>query len=213
MRQGEALLLKNSGEFERVMSVERNSFMFSDDGSGRRFFEPVIDDVRDNIRDPKSPVKAYQIVHGGLMDDALAFVDRFHQWNGLDSNGLPKFLAGADYIMPFNDDKFVGGLELKVQVLRPATVYVFLDNNMAVPNWLHADFTDTGVDIGLDCSKTEWHRDHSLGAGPGQSIDFRFSIWKRDVTEAGTVVLGGISPPAIRSHGFNMYGIAAVATD
>ena len=213
MRQGEALLLKNSGEFERVMAVQRNSFMFADDGPGRRFIEPVIADIRDNIRNPKSPVKSYQIVHGGLADDALAFVDRFHQWNGLDSTGLPKFLAGADYIMPFNDDKFVGGLELKVRLLRPATLYVFLDNNMAEPDWLREGFTDTGVDIGLDCSKTEWHRDHSLGLGPGRSVDFRFSVWKRDVKEPGTVVLGGISPPAVRSQGFNMYGIAAVATN
>jgi ferric-dicitrate binding protein FerR (iron transport regulator) len=212
MQQGEALLLKNSGEFERVMAVQRNSFMFTDDGPGRRIIEPVIADVRDNIRDPKSTVKSYQIVHGGMTDDALAFVDRYHQWNGLDSTGLPKFLAGADYIMPFNEDKFVGGLELKVRLLRPASLYVFLDNNMAVPGWLQAGFTDTGVDIGLDCSKTEWHRDHSLGIGPGKSVDFRFSIWKRDVKDAGTVVLGGISPPAVRSQGFNMYGIAAVAT-
>ena len=147
----------------------------------------MIADVRDNIRNPKSPVKSYQIVHGGLEDDVLAFVDRFHQWNGFDSNGLPKFLAGADYIMPFNDDKFVGGLELKVRLLRPATLYVFLDNNMAVPDWLREGFTDTGIDIGLDCSKTEWHRDHSLGVGPGRSVDFRFSVWKREVKEPGTV--------------------------
>jgi ferric-dicitrate binding protein FerR (iron transport regulator) len=212
MQQGEALLLKNSGEFERVMAVQRNSFMFTDNGPGRRIIEPVIADVRDNIRDPKSTVKSYQIVHGGLTDDALAFVDRYHQWNGLDSTGVPKFLAGADYIMPFNEDKFVGGLELKVRLLRPASLYVFLDNNMAVPKWLQEGFTDTGVDLGLDCSKTEWHRDHSLGVGPGKSIDFRFSVWKRDVEEAGTVVLGGISPPAVRSQGFNMYGIAAVAS-
>jgi hypothetical protein len=114
--------------------------------------------------------------------------------------------------MPFNDDKFVKGLELKVKLLRPATLYVFLDNNMAVPSWLKKEFTDTGLDIGLDCSKTEWHRDQSLGIGPGRSIDYRFSIWKRDVKKAGTVTLGGIEQaPAIRSQGFNMYGIAATA--
>jgi len=52
-----------------------------------------------------------------------------------------------------------------------------------------------------------------LGVGPGRSIDFKFSIWKREVKKAGTVTLGGIEqPPAVRSQGFNMYGIAAVAT-
>jgi hypothetical protein len=213
MEQGEALLLKKSGEFERVVAVQRNSFMEASSGLGRRLAEPVIADVRDNIRDPQSPVKSYQIVRGGLADDALAFVDRYHQWNGLDSSGLPAFLSSADYIMPFNDDKFVHDLELKVRLLRAASLYVFIDNNMAVPGWLQRDFADTGVDIGLDCSKTEWHKDHSLGTGPGRSIDFTFSVWKRNVKEAGTVVLGGLSPPEIRSHGFNMYGVAAVAAD
>ena len=114
--------------------------------------------------------------------------------------------------MPFNDDKFVTGLELKVRLMRPATLYVFLDNNMSVPSWLRNDFTDTGIDIGLDCAKTEWHKDQSLGVGPGHSIDYRFSVWKRDVKKAGTVTLGGIEQrPAVTSQGFNMYGIAAVA--
>jgi hypothetical protein len=149
-----------------------------------------------------------------LEDDCLAFVDRNHQWNALNTKGLPPFLFGADYIMPFNDDKFVRGLELKVRLLRPATLYVFLDNNMAVPTWLRNDFTDTGIDIGLDCSKTEWHKVHSLGIGSGRSIDFPFSVWKRDVKKAGTVTLGGIEqPPAVRSQGFNMYGIAAKALE
>src|SRR5258705_12136520 len=113
--------------------------------------------------------------------------------------------------MPFSDDKFIRGLELKVRLLRPATLYVFLDNNMAVPSWLRNDFTDTGVDIGLDCAWTEWHKDHSLAVGPGRSIDFQFSIWKREVTRAGTVTLGGNQErPARRRHGVNTDRLAAV---
>jgi hypothetical protein len=212
MQQGDALLLRNSGAIERLVSVQRNSFMSAAKVAGLRPVAPVIGDVRDNIRKADS-IKSYQIVRGGLDDDCLAFVDRNHQWNAVDSKGMPPFLMGADYIMPFNDDKFVPGLELNVRLLRPATLYVFLDNNMSVPSWLRNDFLDTGIDIGLDCAKTEWHRDHSLGVGPGRSIDFTFSIWKRDVKQAGAVTLGGIEqPPAVRSQGFNMYGIAAVAT-
>ncbi len=173
----------------------------------------MIADVRDNIRKDDS-IKSYQIVRGGLEEDVLAFVDREHQWNGVDAKGLPGFLVGADYVMPFNDDKFIRGLELNVRLLRPADLYVFLDKNMAVPSWLRKDFIDTGLQIGLDCAKTEWHKDHSLGNGPGRSIDFRFSVWKREIKQAGVVSLGGIEQtPAIRSHGFNMYGIAAVAKD
>lgn len=208
MQQGDGLLLKNSGEIERLVSVQRNSFMSTPKVAGLRPVEPVIGDVRDNIRKADS-IKSYQIVRGGLEDDCLAFVDRNHQWNAVDTKGLPSFLQGADYIMPFNDDKFVKGLELKIKLVRPATLYVFLDNNMAVPGWLKKEFTDTGIDIGLDCAKTEWHKDHSLGVGPGKSIDFTFSIWKRDVEHAGTVTLGGVRSPSDRTAGFNMYGIAA----
>jgi ferric-dicitrate binding protein FerR (iron transport regulator) len=211
MQQGEALLLKRSGEIERLVSVQRNRFMGGGKAAGVRPREPVIADVRDNIRKGDS-IKSYQIVRGGLDEDVLAFVDRNHQWNGMDAKGMPPFLVGADYIMPFNDDKFVRGLELKVRLLRPADLYVFLDKNMAAPDWLRKDFVDTGLEIGLDGAKTEWHRDHSLGVGPGRSVDFRFSIWKRLIRQAGTVVLGGIEEtPQVRSNGFNMYGIAAVS--
>jgi len=213
LQQGEALLVKNSGEFQRVVAVQRNSFMESAERKGRHAREPVIADVHDNIRGAESGAKTYQIVHSGLEDDVPAFVDRGHEWNGIGGAGLPEFLAGADYIMPFNGDKFVRDLELKVDLLRPATLYVFLDNNMEVPAWLREDFTDTGVDIGLDCSKTKWHTDHSLGVGPGKSIDFQFSVWKREVKQAGQVTLGGLKPPADRTQGFNMYGIAAVAAE
>lgn len=109
--------------------------------------------------------------------------------------------------MPFNDDKFVPGLELEVCVIRPTTMYIFLDNNMDVPNWLREQFTVTGVDIGLDAAKTEWHRDHSLGTGPGKSVDFVFSIWKREIAEPGTVTLGASPHPRIGSRDLICMGL------
>jgi hypothetical protein len=113
MHQGEAILVTNSGELERVVAIERNSFLEGVQSGGASHAEPVIAHVVDNIRSPQSAM-SYQIVHSGLTDDAPAFVDRAHEWNGLDEMGLPPFLQGADYIMPFNDDKFVRSLELDV---------------------------------------------------------------------------------------------------
>jgi hypothetical protein len=83
---------------------------------------------------------------------------------------------------------------------------------MSPPEWLRREFRDTGFDISLDGGKTPWHKDHDLGSGPGQSVDFPFSIWSRDIPEAGVVTLGGVKPPRekTRSRGFNMYGIAIV---
>ena len=54
-----------------------------------------------------------------------------------------------------------------------------------------------------------------LCVGDGQAVDFKVSIWQRKVDKAGVVTLGGVNPPELgaRSAGFNMYGVAAVATD
>ena len=111
--------------------------------------DAVIRSVRDNIRGLESS-KYYQIVHRGLDDDAPAYVDRPHEWNGLDPSGLPGFLRGADYVMPFNDDKWTTDLEITVELARAATLYVFLDDREKPPAWLTERFTDTGVNIGLD---------------------------------------------------------------
>jgi hypothetical protein len=215
MRQGEALLLNKSGEFQRVVAVQRNDFLRTVDAPHRRPPEPVIADVHDNIRTAGEGIKSYQIVRNGLEEDVPCFVDRSHQWNGIDGAGLPPFLVGADYVMPFNDDKFVHTLEIKLDLLRPADLYLFIDNNMDVPEWVRKDFVDTGVDIGLDGSKTEWHQNNSLAIGAGNSVDFHFSVWRRHVQKPGMVTLGSVSPPKLgtRRYGFNMYGIAAVATE
>lgn len=210
MEQGDALLLKNSGEIQRLVAIRRNSYMGYVNRDG--VDSPLIANVRDNIRKNQS-MKSYQIVHRGLSEDALCFVDRNHEWNSIEETGLPDFLLGADYIMPFNDDKFAEGLELRVELTRPAMLYIFIDNNMQVPEWLRDEFEDTGVDIGLDGATTEWHPANSLGTGAGRSVDFPFSIWRRVLREPGVVKLGGLTPPPRRSLGFNMYGIAAVDLD
>lgn len=213
LQQGDGLVVDDSGEAQRLMAVRRGDFFpqSNRDAYGRPYPAPVILDVSDHIRDGES-TKCYQIVRGGLREDAPSFVDRSHQWNGCDGAGIPDFLLGADYIMPFNDDKFLSGLTVDVTVARPATCYVFLDDNMPAPDWLRKEFRDTGLNIGLDGAKTVWHKDHATESGAGNSIDFPFSIWARDVAKAGVVRLGGVEPPqgGVRSRGFNMYGIAVV---
>jgi hypothetical protein len=210
LQQGDALRVDDAGEARRVVAVDRTDFFPSLEASKGRADAPLIEGVRDHIGDGES-AKCYQIVRGGLREDALCFVDRSHQWNSVDPSGLPSFLEGADYIMPFNDDKFISDLKVEVRIARPATFFVFLDDNMPPPQWLREGFKDTGMKIGLDGAKTEWHKNNELGVGAGASVDFVFSIWQRDVPRRGTIVLGGVTPPDVkRSKGFNMYGIAVV---
>jgi hypothetical protein len=212
LSQGDAMMLNNTGEAHRLVAIQRGDFFPSNlDRFGRGAIPPIILDVRDNIRSDES-TKCYQIVHGGMREDAPCFVDRGHQWNGVGDAGIPALLLGADYIMPFNDDKFIADLRVDVELARPSTCYVLLDDNMSPPAWLRSQFKNTGLHIGMDSAKTPWHKEHANAAGPGQSIDFTFSIWGRDVPKAGVVSLGGVDPPktGTRSRGFNMYGIAVV---
>jgi ferric-dicitrate binding protein FerR (iron transport regulator) len=214
LEQGEAMMLSKAGEAQRLVAVQRSDFFPSSvaDHYGHDVGGPVILDVQDNMRDGEG-AKCYQIVHNGLNEDAPCFVDRSHEWNGVDEKGLPNFLLGADYVMPFNSDKFIGDLQVDVRVSRPATCYVFFDDNMSPPEWLRKNFKRTTFHVGMDSAPTMWHKDHVLATGAGKSIDFTFSVWSRDIPQRGIVTLGGVDPPeaGARSRGFNMYGIAVVA--
>lgn len=208
LTQGEALRVDRSGHFERVVTISSDRYPIANMKQAKSRVAPIIAAVTDNIRSGESN-KFYRIVRAGLRDDAEAFVDRFHQWNGLDTGGLPSFLVGADYVMPFNDDKFLTNLEVSVELARPAVLYVLFDNNMASPEWLTRDFIDTGIDVGLDQGPNKWHPELETGWGGGESIDNVFSVWKREVHEPSTIVLGSVDSPAMKERGFNMYGIAA----
>jgi len=135
-------------------------------------------------------------------------VDRPHQWNGVDAGGLPEFLRGADYVMPFNDDKWSTTLKIIVEVSRPATLYIFLDDREKPPPWLTASFVDTGVDVGLDEGSWPDPSLFSVDVGPGVSINQVFSVWSRELDRGGPVELGSL---AGGKNNRAMYGIAAVA--
>lgn len=214
LNQGEALLVGNNGEFHRVFAIASDRFPSSSSNQQAKTGRPpLFSDVRDNLRDPESK-KFYKIVRGGLHEDAPAFVDRNHQWNGVDRQGLPAELLGAEYIMPFNDDKHLSSrLELTLFVARPITLYVFLSDAVDTPDWLvQGDFVDTGKNIGLDEGPSRWHPASTgrreLAVGAGQSIDTIFSIWKRVITTPSEVVVSGVDRPDDVA-GFNLYGIAA----
>jgi hypothetical protein len=204
LEQGEAMRVGHSGALSRIVAVERRpgEEAWSTGISADR--EAVIRSVRDNIRGLDS-TKYYRIVHRGLDEDAPAYVDRNHQWNGLGPGGLPEFLKGADYIMPFNEDKWMKNLEVTVEVARPAILYVFFDNREETPFWLSGRFTDTGLDLGLD-EVSKPGGPFYLDRGPGRSIDNTFSIWKLEVDRGESVTLGALRK---EDEAKAMYGIAA----
>jgi len=208
LSSGEALRIDASGRLDRLMTIPSDRFPHaprSRPAAARR--EPLIVDVRDNSP-ADAATKFYQIVRTGLEEDARAYVDRKHEWNGLDESGMPEFLRGIEYVMPFNDDKHDPSLRLSIQLAGPAMLYVMLSDTVPVPAWLRETFTDTGEDIGLDEARNRFIPSRRAAKGAGQSVDTTFSVWQRPVGQAGVVELGGIERPET-PPGFNMYGIAA----
>jgi hypothetical protein len=134
-----------------------------------------------------------------------------YQWNGITTEGMPAFLQNADYIMTFNDDKYVHRLAMDVTLSAPAVLYVFIDDRVPLPEWLTADFDDTGEDIGLDEVHYPRRGKETPPLGAGVSINSIFSVWKREIPHATTVRLGSleISRP-IEAADMAMYGVAAV---
>jgi hypothetical protein len=108
--------------------------------------------------------------------------------------------------MPFNDDKLVDRLEVKVEFVGPARLYVFVDDRVFPPNWIkERDFINTGRKIGMDegdfpnvLKKTS--------TGAGESIDNTCTIWMMEVRDGEPVTLGSLG---MSEEFTSMYGIAA----
>lgn len=215
--QGQALTLSGDGTMKRLVSYDENRFpLFRNEPMVDRSREAIFTRVTDNIRDGIS-VKSYRIIPGGLHEDSLAYVDREHEWNGVDESGLPRILNGADFIMPFNQDKYLPDLRVDVTVARPARLFVFMSPVAHTPRWLSDNFEKTDMRIGLDESGSFTNaagepisrRGYRVARGPGQAIDTEFFVWQRDIVAPADVTLGSVRQ-ARRGWGFCMYGIAAV---
>lgn len=209
-RGGEAVRVHVDGTLSRIDNVHSADLVVSETVQSR---DPLIVSVKDNlIRDDMWSY--YEIVPGGLVEDAKAYVDRPHEWNGASAEGLPDYLVGADYVKTFNDDKITPDLVIELELQGPAEVYVFMDRRLTPPSWLVEKFSETGDTIGID----EDHYDESVvtGVGPGVSVDNSFSVWKYVAEHGGVVNLGPNGEPA--PHGETevifvpaaMYGIAVV---
>lgn len=215
---GEAVQLDRRGTLSRIVMISGGHFPVPSGEAGRRQSSSdsfVITEVWDNIKRDES-FKFYEIVHAGMAEDSKAFVDRiYHEWNGVDVEGMPSYLLGGDYVKTFNDDKMNPSLKISVNISRPATLYLLLDNRVPVPSWLPKDFEDTGDDLGIDEGFVDGGVrlfDQYAAVGPGVSIDNTFSIWKREIGEPSVVRLGAIEEPAPGPNPswINMYGIVAV---
>jgi hypothetical protein len=106
-------------------------------------------------------------------------------------------------------------MEISVTLSCPARLFIFADDRAAPPQWLRAQFRDTGDSIGHDCGPyvldgVEFFK-LNRGIGPGNSVDSTFSIWEKIVERPGVIKLG---PNFGKNWEFSaMYGIAASRLD
>jgi FecR protein len=212
---GEAARIDRRGSMDRIMQVGRDvkgGWWTTEHPSAD---ESVIKEVRDNILSKDgSKYYSYQITIHGLCEDARAYADQPHEWNGVTSAGLPVFLRGADYVKTFNDYRYLQDFEMVVDLSRPATLYIFADDRVPAPKWLKDQFENTGVKIGLDEGYWWEVPDHVIGVGAGNSIDNLFTVWRQRYDAPTSVTLGDVGEWGTEgAQGRAMYGIAATPLD
>ena len=165
---------------------------------------------------------------GLLQEDAPAYVDRAHQWNGATALlPLPAYLVGGEYVMAGNDNKDNATYRLEITLSEPANVYLLVDNrngdaNAADPpnlnvamSWLLTDGwvpVRTGYnrtadplrpdEVGVD--EIDSAAGTGGGVGPGQGINNYSSVYRK-VLPAGTFTVYQ------DGAGGNMYGVVVKA--
>jgi hypothetical protein len=207
---GEAVHIDRQGQSRRLATVTDDHFPKLTHPAQPVTEPPLIAAISDNLRDEETSPKFYRIVTRGFAEDVPAYVDRNYQWNGLDGSGIPNVLRNADYIMTFNDDRRKHGHEIAITLARPATIYVLYSNldieKQKPPEWLRSAFERTDMQIGMD-EDSRGFSDGRLGTGPAESVEYVFSVWKRDVHKPGPVLLGRRQ---MKPSEESMYGIVVV---
>lgn len=210
---GEAVRVDKSRRLYRIVNVTSDGREEAWSTGGALAPNVVITAVRDNMEgDYPSLRNFYRIVPRGMREDARAYADFPHEWNGLDANGIPAWLRGADLVQTFNADQVNWFMELTVTVSRPCVLYVFADRRNPPPTWLRERFTDTGVNVGWEYIDPKNKIFAAKWPERGHTV-FPFGVWKLEVHQPGEVKLGPPyfeqirDPNEVRPNW--MYGIAA----
>ncbi|EAQ81421.1 FecR domain-containing protein [Blastopirellula marina] len=195
MAKGDAFAVPTTGKIEELAFMDPISFLeYSDIPLS------VISEVHHNGADQEA---TYQIMRGGFVEDAPAYTDRIHQWNGVLASGLPPQLVGLDYVRMANDWKFDDQLALRedltitYQFSRPAVAYLLVDERLPKPEWLRRDFADTGWLVGLDKGshhdqETKINYELEQAKGAGASIDVVLRVWRVILPQGGELKVGPI---------------------
>ena len=151
----------------------------------------------------------YRVLPGGMRDGVQAFSRPRPQWHAADPPTLPSWLEGADLVQTFPMDRLNNRFQLTVTLAASAVVYVFHDDRIPPPAWLHERFTDTGVKLELGPARVRTAARKVRTTPDGQKY-LPYSVWKQEVLQPGDVVLGPATE-ADKPKGNFMYGLAVKA--
>ena len=170
----------------------------------------VIRQLRDNVTEPQ--VRSfYRVLPGGMRDGVQAFSRPRPQWHATDPPTLPSWLEGADLVQTFPMDRLNSRFQLTVTLAARAVVYVFHDDRIPPPAWLHERFTDTGVKLELGPARVRAVGRKVRTTPDGQQY-LPYSVWKQEVLQPGDVVLGpATEADKPKPKGNFMYGLAVKA--
>jgi ferric-dicitrate binding protein FerR (iron transport regulator) len=209
LNTGEGMRIDNHRRASRIVSVSGTDAANGWTATTPSVASALISAVRDSMAANEEAAKTwpslrnfYRIVPGGLRDGALAFSDAADEWSD-----VPASLVGADQVRTFAVDGFNWFMKLTIEVTRPVELFVLVDQRNPVPEWVSADFTDTGETITLNFKPSQ---------AKGQVAKrLPYSVWKRAVHTAGEVTLGAPYPnPPVDKKSFSpnrMFGVAAKA--
>jgi hypothetical protein len=212
-RQQQALFTGQALRLDKQQNVMRLTSVWSDRFSASRQLKEsqhrprLVLEIDDNV---DRIWEYYEIVHGGMGEDARALVSRGqqHEWNGLTERGMPSYLVGGDYVRMFKDNQIVPNIELELTLAAESRLFILFDERVPIPAWLESGFRPTGDRIGLDMGPWEG-RDgdqYVYGQGPGNSIDRVATVWESKEPVSGVVRLGATESIVL---GTFMYGVVA----
>jgi len=165
-------------------------------------------------------------------EEAFAFIDRLHQWNGATADlPLPWYLQGRPYVITRNNNRDNADLKIKIDLSGPGTIYLLVDNRVGktdpadastpptvgpgAPNmaWVSTENgwfpVKTGYNRTSDNTKPDevgYDENGVATVGPGVDINQYGSVFAKRLSAAGSVEL------AAQLQGRNMYG-AVVSKD
>ncbi len=168
--------------------------------------ETLVGDVMDNLTLPGLN-RYYAIISGGMRSGATAFADRVPpRWLPDPGEAFPAELKGGDLVQTFHEQRQTPDFQLRLQLLRPAVIYVLHDPRHAAPEWLARDFVKTQMRL----RSGPWPASAPITVGleplSNGQIYVSYEVWRREQPAPGTLALG--SPFTHRRSGLpSMYGL------